>query len=303
MISEKMQNLLSFAKIGDGTSKEITVSTGGVLTGFLFTTLYPVILALIWIIFFDGKIKVTLIGMGGFMSAIILESLFLTLIILSLFGDSITFYIISGMCPGLFEETARYLFFYALLKKEKKKNISVSYGIGHGGIESALIGINLLAILFLKSQLNEDVTFGACILSSCERLIAVIYHISASVVVYKSVKEKKIYFYIFAIIYHDLVDLFPLLYQRGVIKNILLVEFIFADFTICISIFAYLLYNKLEDENPGEFQPILENSNNGTPTENNGNPTNNNGIPTSNNEVPITNDAVPPSNDGITIEN
>ena len=190
-ISEKMRNLLSFAKIGEGSSKEITVSTGGLIIGFLFTTLYPVILALIWIKFFNGKIKITLIGIGGFMSAIILEALFLRLIVGSIFGDSIPYYIIAGICPGLFEETARYLFFFALLKKEKNKNISVSYGIGHGGIESALIGLNMLAILFLKDQLKEDVTFSICIINCCERLIAVIYHISASVVVYKSVKEKK----------------------------------------------------------------------------------------------------------------
>ena len=292
-----MPNLLSFAKIGDGTSKEITVSTSGLITGFLFTTLYPVILALIWIKFYNGKIKITLIGVGGFMSAIILELLFLRLIIVSLFGDnSIPFYIIGGICPGLFEETARFLFFCALLKKEKNKNISVSYGIGHGGIESALIGLNMLAHLLLKDQLKADVTFGDCILSCCERIIAVIYHISASVVVYKSVKEKKIYFYICAIVYHDIVDLFPLLYQIDVMTNILFIELIFAFFTICISIFAYLLYNKYEDENPEEAQPILGNDNNGTPTENNE-------TPTTNKEVPTINDSVPTSNDGIPNEN
>lgn len=292
----KMKILLSFAQIKDDTSKDITVSTGGLIMGFLFTTLYPVILALIWIKFFNGKIKITLIGIGGFLSAIILEYIFLSLIVLSIFGISIPYYIIGGICPGLFEETARYLFFIALLKKEKKKNISVSYGIGHGGIESALVGLNFIVTLILKDQLKTSVTFFDCLVSCCERIFAVIYHIASSVVVYKSVREKKIYLYISALIYHDIVDLFPLLYQTKVITNILLVELIIAIFTICISIFAFILYNKLKDEEPEETQPILESENNGTPTENNG-------TLTENNPAPPLNDGVPISNEGIPVEN
>ena len=155
----------------------------------------------------------------------------------------------------------------------------------------------MLLILFLKDNIKEDVTFSYCLISCFERLVAVIYHISASVVVFKSVKEKKIYFYIFAIVYHDIVDIFPLLYQIKVITNIFFVEFIFTIFTICIFAFAYLLYNKLEDENPVETKPMLGNESFETPTENNGIQTINNEVPTQNIEVPKTNDGLLAQND------
>ena len=78
-------------------------------------------------------------------------------------------------------------------------------------------------------------------------------------------KKKKIFFYIFAIIYHDIVDLSPLLFQLKVIEiNILVVELIFVVFTAFISIYAYLSYKKLEDENPGEIQNILGDEENGS---------------------------------------
>lgn len=140
------------------------------------------------------------------------------------------------------------------LTKEKDKKVSISYGIGHGGLESILTGINVISTLILKDilikngSLKQSIPFYLNMVSAYERLFAVILHISLSVIVYKSVIEKKIYFYIFAIIIHDFVDLFALLYQLKVIKSIFVVELILTILSVSSAIFSYKLYNNLKDD-------------------------------------------------------
>lgn len=233
-------------------SKEITINTPAIIIAFSFEILLPIILSVIWTLKFKGKILHISIGLlGFFISVSIIESLFLYLI--RLLDIKILFYIISGMSPGIFEETARYICLSLIFKKDKQKKISVSYGIGHGGLESILIGINLLSILILKDELiklgslTSSIGYYECLMSALERLFAVIYHIASSVLVFKAVSEKKIILYIVAIIIHDLIDIFPLLYQLGVIKSLLIIELIFVVFSSCFAIFSYRLYINIKD--------------------------------------------------------
>ena len=96
--------------MGDNPPKEISISTAGIIFGFLFDVLYPIILTIIWCKFFEGKVKNTFIGIGGFIIALSLESIFLLLISLIFGENSLIFYIFVGISPGIFEETARYFF-------------------------------------------------------------------------------------------------------------------------------------------------------------------------------------------------
>jgi uncharacterized membrane protein YhfC len=48
--------------------------------------------------------------------------------------------------------------------------------------------------------------------------------IGLSLFVFKAVKEKKRLFYVYAILLHAGIDMFAILFQRGVIKNIVLLE-------------------------------------------------------------------------------
>ena len=124
--------------------------------------------------------KSFLFGLLGFICSVALESLFLGCISLLIDKNSNLFYTIAGICPGLFEETGKYLILKYLFSKNKQKSVSVSYGMGHGGIESMMLGINILALLLLKDQLiakgtlKENITLFICLMSSFERLSAFI---------------------------------------------------------------------------------------------------------------------------------
>jgi uncharacterized membrane protein YhfC len=241
------------------TSQEITINSPGIILSSLFEILLPFILSFIWIKYFYGKITCILIGIAGFIASVFIESLFLQLITW-IAGQGILFYIIAGLSPGIFEETGRYICLKYLLSKEQyqQRNISVSYGIGHGGIESILVGIAFFSNLFTKDTLIEkgilksSITFFMCIMSAMERFFAVLFHISASVLDYKAVKEKKIVYYIIAIILHDIVDFIAFLYRIKTIQNIFVIELIIGIFSSCIGFYAYKLYNSLESHSDSE---------------------------------------------------
>ena len=239
--------------------QEINISFPGIIISSFLEILLPFILSFIWIKYFYGKFFCILIGIVGFIASVAIESVFLQ-IIAWIAGRGIFFYIIAGLSPGLFEETGRYICLKYLLSKEQyqQKSISISYGIGHGGIESLLVGITFLSNLFAKDLLIEkgilksSITFFVSLMGFVERIFAVLFHISASVFVYKAVKEKKIIYYIIAIILHDLVDLIALFYRIGTIKNIFVIELIVGIFSSCIGYYAYKLYHSLESHSDFE---------------------------------------------------
>ena len=113
--------------------------------------------------------------------------------------------LISNICsiisPRLFEETGRYIVLRYLFSKDQQKNISISYGIGHGGIESILIWFTVLSNLLVKDTLikngllKENITFFVFLMSATERLCAVICHISFSVWFLKQLRKKKCLLY------------------------------------------------------------------------------------------------------------
>ena len=201
------------------SSKDITVSGPGIICATLFETLLPFVLAFIWISKFNGRICYIFIGIGGFIGSVLIESIFISLISKQFEKDSFILTLITGISPGLFEETGKYLLIKYIYSQEKIKNNSVSYGIGHGGIESFMIGIAFLAnifakdILIEKGALKKSITFSFCLMSAIERLFAITLQISLSILNYKAKKEKKNIFYFYAIILHDLIDLFAILYH------------------------------------------------------------------------------------------
>ena len=236
------------------STQEITIDRTGVIISFLFVFLLPLISIFIWIRNYNGQIKSFLIGIAGFFSSVTLESLFLSSLTLFIDKNSNLFYTFAGLSPGIFEETGKYLLIKYLYSTNKHKSISVSYGIGHGGIESMMIGINLLAFLFLKDKLieigalKENITLFICLMNIVERSFAFILQISLSVVIYKAIKENNLFFYILAIFIHDVIDLMPLLKLKGIISSIALIEIIVGFYSICISFIAYKLYNNFDEK-------------------------------------------------------
>lgn len=235
-------------------SKEITISAPGIILSFIFELFTPLTTSFIWIKYYNGRLKCILIGVLGFFISVILETIFLSFITYYINKNSDIFYAFTGICPGLFEETGRYIFLKILSSSDKNKNISVSYGIGHGGIECIIIGFSLLSYLFKKDRINEkrglkeSITFFTGIMSASERLFAFILQISLSVFIYKAIKEKKFHFYIFGIIIHDLIDLIPFFKLKGILTSVPIIELIVCTYSLSVSILAYNIYIHLENE-------------------------------------------------------
>jgi uncharacterized membrane protein YhfC len=155
------------------------------------------------------------------------------------------------LTAGIFEETARFISLGALLKKKYNSIAAgLSYGIGHGGIESALIvGAAMINNIVLSVMINagsaETVTAGLSgetllqanaqiaaltttapylfLAGGIERLFALGIQIALSVLVFYAV-HKKLWLYPLAVLLHALVDIPAALTQTGVIQNVFLVE-------------------------------------------------------------------------------
>ena len=256
-------------EIIDQTS-EITVNSGGLILAGIFVILLPFVLSFIWIKYHQGKILAIGIGILGFVVSIVVERIILSLSSLLTGVGNFFFYLIVGLFPGIFEESGRYICYKLILKNHlNSKNTSVSYGIGHGGIESILVGIQLIANVFLKNKLikekilTESITFGYCLLSMLERVSAVTLQIALSVLVFKTIKDNKSKFYFIAIVLHDFVDMFPLLKIAKVITNLFVLEIIILLICMSIAVVSYKIYQNFIDVNGeySEFSPIGNDTN------------------------------------------
>ena len=109
-----------------------------------------------------------------------------------------------GATAGLVEEFGRYITMRIFLKKSRQPLDGIGFGIGHGGIEAVLlVGINALATLIVSSQsIVPSLTFA----SGVERLAAMTFHIGWSVMVMKSVREKKPVWLFVAFLTHTAMD-------------------------------------------------------------------------------------------------
>lgn len=164
--------------------------------------------------------------------AVYVESLFHRFL-LPIFENNIFSYAIyGGLMAGLFEETGRLICFYFKLKPSiYHKTNSLFFGIGHGGFEAFyLITINYIVIVIICFLINKGLleeykqkktltgfekqlleiminiykTFGAeksffniCFFVVWERISAITYHISASVLVWYASSDFKRYFFLY----------------------------------------------------------------------------------------------------------
>jgi len=205
-----------------------------------FAFIFPLSLAIWWKFKSGAKVLPFIVGAIIFtVFAMVLESLvhqvFLSLIPATanfLNNNIVAYAIYGGLMAGLFEELGRFVGFKVLLKKEKYqgKENAIAYGIGHGGVEVILVlgmtylmyllvicGVNLTgneadtkAILDAIGTIDKSMFVVAVI----ERISAVILHIGLSILVYRSIHEKKIYLLV-AIVLHALADIPAVFYQKG----------------------------------------------------------------------------------------
>lgn len=158
----------------------------------------------------------------------------------------------AGLSAGMFEELARYLIFRFWLKRESGELIPWKYGVGHGGVEAILTGLLVFYALvqvmalggegvldsfpadqadLIRSQVEAywAVPWHQSLLGAWERVSALLFHLGASVFVYKSVHERNPLWLLVAILGHTLLNAFAVIaVQQMSLVMLEVVLFVFA---------------------------------------------------------------------------
>ena len=173
-------------------------------------------------------------------------------------------YVLYGcLAAGIFEETGRLFGYKLLLRGQKRREISVAYGIGHGGIEVILtLGLTYVILCLVKLGISmgdagsdkilqetlQATGAGEMALSMLERVSAMALHIGLSIVVFYAVNRPgKMGFYPLAILMHGIADLPAAMYQAGILKPIVLVELLTFILAVGILAFGSLIYRRLDE--------------------------------------------------------
>lgn len=187
-------------------------------------------------------------------------------------GNIILFGIYGGLAAGIFEEFGRLFAFKVLMKKRLKPQNALSYGVGHGGIESILIvGLTMVSSLVMSVMVNSgqiqsilgtgstrdallaqitalaQVPSYQFLLSGVERLAAITLHISLSVLVFAAVTipAKKFLFPV-AIALHAGIDFVAVvLGARGLNINAIGIEAIVVAYVVPVALFAAHVYRNV----------------------------------------------------------
>lgn len=268
------------------TQATAQVSSGaiaGMVLSMLLCTLGPIVLLIIWRVKKKCNLMPALVGALTFIVfALILES-FPKMVLLSgtnaisnyILNHAWAYALVGGLLAGIFEESGRFIAYRFFLKKHTDKVTAITYGIGHGGIESIiLVGMGMLSNLSMAMLINsgalvtimenlpaEQATayetaiasltsagFGMFLWGIFERIFAILLHISLSVLVYASIKDKsRFYLFPLAIVLHAGLDVFAALYQFGTL-TLPLTELCIALFASGCAVFAFRIYRNLPAE-------------------------------------------------------
>ena len=142
--------------------------------------------------------------------------------------------VLLGLSAGIFEETARYLVLKFWRKDVTTWRLSLMFGAGHGGIEAILVGVvafigflqlfnyrqmspEALRTLMEGSQLEAlqaaigtywNYNWYEHLWGALERFSVLPVHLSATVMVYRGVRQGKFRWYLAAVAWHALIDFF-----------------------------------------------------------------------------------------------
>lgn len=216
-------------------------SIAGIALSLIVSVGLPIALCMIVWRKTKARISVFLIGAATFvLFAMVLEQILHT-IMFKVCGTALTgslwlYALYGGLAAGIFEETGRYLAMKLCMKKNLNKQNAIMYGVGHGGIEAILLaGVTCVSNLAIAAMINggqapmllnsvrsvddaanQQVLAQLMTVSTApswqfymvglERIAAMIFHISASYLVYLAVSRKKLPYYLLAILIHFLMD-------------------------------------------------------------------------------------------------
>lgn len=261
-----------------------TSTIAGLLTEGILVITIPVILLIIWKKKTKVSLKPAVTGMIVFpLFGILLKAIpgyFLLMAdnpVSRALNSNIWLYSIigGGLLAGIFEEGGRFLAFKLVLKKYRSNKDAISYGIGHGGFESAYLGlaafnyvilaltVNSAGMGVLTAGLDEANTaavtaqiqsiaatpfYVPAVLGVVERITAIVLHISLSVFDLAAARDKKrLPLFPLAILLHTFINSITGFVLAGIISTVVL-ECIMAALVAVLAFLAYRLYKKLGSE-------------------------------------------------------
>ena len=179
----------------------------------------------------------------------------------------------AGLSAGVFEEFARYFAFRYWLNKEPHSLLPIKYGVGHGGIEAIILGLFTVAALvqvlifrdesafaalppdqieLARSQIEAywAVPMGQLLLGAWERVSAMLFHVGASILVYKSVRTRNWIWLVVAILGHTMLNTIAVIGVKSM--DFVLLEAILFLFAL---VWLYWTWQVREGDPPEEIIP------------------------------------------------
>lgn len=107
-----------------------------------------------------------------------------------------------SVTAGLAEESARLVIFRLLARRGRVQHgTPVWYGLGHGGLEAALVGVNSLVLLVIFPELLQRAGWAVA-LGGMERISAQMVQVALSLFVFCGLRRKR--WFVAAILLHTL---------------------------------------------------------------------------------------------------
>jgi uncharacterized membrane protein YhfC len=172
--------------------------------------------------------------------------------------------ILLGLLAAIFEETARYILFKLILKNSRTWKEGVLVGLGHGGTEALIFGV-LAAVGFFTMVAYRSIDLSTipsipadqlelakqqvaaywssplymAIMGSVERIFAMCFHVSASVMVLYAIANKKPIWFWLAVLWHTILDAVAVYVGQKI--GVLQVEGIVAIFALVSLLIVFVL--------------------------------------------------------------
>lgn len=216
-----------------------------VLAAFLFAALATFVFPIVFLVIMCAKGKLSarpaLIGALAFF----VSQICLRIPLLSVFGTQgwykafaqnlVPFAVIIAFSAGLFEESARYVGVRYLLKGRLAYRDAISFGLGHGFCEAVLvvglgeIGNFVTALMINGGTLASSLPAGTykqtvdallaatpalILMAVWERASSVLFHVFATVLIFRGVRERKTRYYFYALAAHTAVDTLSILLPK-----------------------------------------------------------------------------------------
>ena len=208
-----------------------SVNIAAMAASLLFACVVPIVLIIIMLVKKKLGIKPLLVGAAIFAVCFAIAVVTAQIATAYIANTALLIFVLS-LRAGIVEETGRLLAFRFILKPKNgwhEYKTAASYGVGHGFCEALLtLGLNYVSYIVFAIMINSGglaaltgalppgtadpyaeligVLAGTApslfLISGFERITAMIFHFSASIIVFYGVKERKYGYYLLAILLH-----------------------------------------------------------------------------------------------------